>query len=135
MFPLSIFTYVKAGIITLLILGCLYGYVEHNRFVDFKREVEYAAKAQEAHNESVKQQNELVNKGVKDAYEAKLAAVRNFYAGGVQYPSGSSMSGISAAPKGTDAETAYPILAGQCAETTAQLVSLQDWINQQVGIK
>jgi hypothetical protein len=45
------------------------------------------------------------------------------------------MSGISAAPKGTDAATAYPILAEQCAETTAQLTSLQDWINQQVGVK
>ena len=110
-------------------------YVEHLRFADFKSEVEIVAKTQEAKNESIVKQQDLVTKGIQNEYETKLAAVHNFYAVGVRHPSSGSMSGISAAPKGTDAETAYPILAGQCAETTAQVESLQEWINAQIGIK
>jgi hypothetical protein len=45
------------------------------------------------------------------------------------------VSGLSAAPSTTDVITAYNILAGQCAETTAQTIALQDWLKQQIGIK
>ena len=110
-------------------------YVEHLRFADFKNQVEIVAKTQEEKVKSIRSQQELVTKGIENEYQAKLSSVRNFYAIGVRHPSSGSMSGISAAPKGTDAETAYPILAGQCAETTAQVESLQEWINAQVGIK
>jgi hypothetical protein len=126
---------ILAGV--LLVLGIFYAgwHMRDVEFMAFKKSVEAAAKAQEAHNESVKKQQDLVTKGIQNDYENKLAAVRNYY-GGVQFNSSSrSMSGISPAPKGADAETAYPILAGQCAETTAQPTSLQDWINQQVGIQ
>jgi len=121
----------------LCVLGIFYaGW--HTRDVDymaFKKDVEHTAKAQEAYNESVKKQQDLVTKGIKNDFENKLAAVRNYYSG-VQFNSSSrSVPGISAAPKGTDAETAYPVLAGQCAATTAQLTSLQDWVNAQVGIR
>jgi hypothetical protein len=110
-------------------------YYEHLRFQSYEVKVETAGKVQEAHNQEVKKQQDIITKGVKDEYEAKLAAVRNFYSSGVQHTSSRSMPGISAAPKGTDAETAYPILAGQCAETTAQLTSLQEWMNEQIGNK
>ena len=124
-----------AGVVC--VLGIFYaGW--HTRDVDymaFKKEVTAIAKVQEAKVESITKQQELVNKGIKNDYESKLSAVRNFYTSGVRNPSSGSMSGISPAPKGTDAETAYPILAGQCAATTVQLTSLQDWLNQQIGIK
>jgi hypothetical protein len=45
------------------------------------------------------------------------------------------VSGISPAPSATDVITSYNILAGQCAETTAQTIALQDWLKQQMGIK
>jgi hypothetical protein len=129
--------YVKIGLVLLVLCSVFYsGWHTRDRdFTAYKVAIEAAAKAQEAHNVAVEQQHQLVNEGIKNEYEAKLAAVRNFYSSGVRNPSGGSVSGISPAPKGTDAETAYPILARQCAETTAQLTSLQDWINQQVGIK
>jgi hypothetical protein len=50
-------------------------------------------------------------------------------------PSSSKVSGLSAAPTVADVATAYNVLAGQCAETTAQVVELLKWINQQIGIK
>ena len=45
------------------------------------------------------------------------------------------MPGIATTPKIADATAAYSVLAGQCAETTLQLVELQKWINEQIGIK
>ena len=129
--------YVKLIAGAVFVLGVFYaGW--HTRDVDFmafKKEVESVAKVQEAKVESITKQQDIVTKGIKNDYESKLAAVRNYYGGMQLNPSSRSMSGISAAPKGADAETAYPILARQCTETTIQLTSLQDWINQQLGIK
>ena len=135
MFPLPISTWIMVGLSALALAGFGYGRYESAKYDQYKAEVLAQAKIQEAKNESIVKQQDLVNKGIQNEYEAKLSAVRNFYAVGVRNTSSSSMPGISPAPKGTDAETAYPILVGQCAETTAQLTSLQDWINVQVGIK
>jgi hypothetical protein len=122
----------------LLITAFASGWGLRNRdFKEYKVEVENAAKAQEAHVESIKKQQALVNKGIENEYEAKIAALRNYYKSTSVWNNGSSskVSGISAAPSATDVITAYNLLAGQCAETTAQTIALQDWINQQVGIK
>ena len=135
MFPLPISFYIYAGLTVLALAGFGYGKYESAKYDAFKAEVTAAGKAQEVKNDSIQKQSDLVSKGIKNEYEAKLSAIRNFYTSGVRNPSSGSMSGISPAPKGTDAETAYPILAGQCAAATAQLTSLQDWVNAQVGIK
>ena len=116
--------------------GIGYGKYQHNKYVTFKAEVETAAKAQEAHVESIKKQQALATKGIENEYNAKLAAIRNYYKSTSVWNSNSSkMSGISTAPSATDVITAYNLLAGQCAETTAQTIALQDWIKAQVGIK
>jgi hypothetical protein len=112
----------------------------HVRDVDFmayKKEVEHAAKAQEANTVSVQKQHELVTKGIKDEYDAKLATLRNYYKStSVWDNNGSStVPGISPAPKPADVIAAYNELAGNCAQTTLMLVELQKWINEQVGIK
>jgi len=131
--------YVKLSIAAALLLGAFAsGWALRNRdFNDYKKEVYNTAKAQEAHVESVKKQQELVTKGIQNEYDAKLAALRNYYksTGVWNNASGSKVSGISAAPSATDVITAYNQLASSCAETTQQLVSLQDWLNQQIGIK
>jgi hypothetical protein len=112
----------------------------HLRDVDFmayKKEVEHAAKAQEANTVSVQKQHELVTKGIKDEYDAKLVTLRNYYKSTSVWNNngGSSVSGISPAPKSADVIAAYNELAGNCAQTTLMLVELQKWINEQVGIK
>ena len=122
------------GAIILAIFGSGF-WVGNERYIKFKKEVEAVAKVQEAKVESITKQQDLVNKGIKNEYEAKLAAVKSFYVSQLRNPSSSPMSGISPAPNGINATAAYTILAGQCAQTTAQLTSLQDWVNAQVGIK
>jgi hypothetical protein len=130
--------YAKLGIAVFILLGAFAtGWGLRNRdFNDYKREVSNAAKAQEAHVESIKKQQDLVTKGIENEYNAKLAALRNYYKStSVWNNGGSKVSGISTTPSATDVITAYNILAGQCAETTAQTIALQDWVKQQIGIK
>jgi hypothetical protein len=131
--------YAKLGIAVFLLLGAFaIGWGLRNRdFNDYKREVNNAAKAQEAHVESITKQQALVTKGIENEYEAKIAALRNFYKSTSVWnnPSSSKVSGVSTAPSATNVITAYNLLAGQCAETTAQTIALQDWVKQQIGIK
>ena len=112
-------------------------WVGYSKYLDFKKEVEVTAKLQEEKVKSIRSQQELVTKGIENEYEAKLSAVRQYYKSTSVWnnPSSSKVSGISAAPSATDVITAYNILAGQCAETTAQTIALQDWLKQQIGIK
>ena len=138
MFPLSVLTYVKIGAGTILLLICFFSgwYIRNNDYMAFKKEVELAAKAQEAHVESIQKQHALVTKGIANEYDAKIAALRNYYKStSVWNSNGSQVSGLSTSPKSVDVVTAYNVLAGQCAETTHQVISLQEWINAQIGIK
>jgi len=112
-------------------------WVGYSKYLDFKKEVEVTARLQEEKVKSIRSQQELVTKGIENEYEAKIAALRNYYKSTSVWnnPSSSKVSKLSAAPSATDVITAYNLLAGQCAETTAQAIALQDWIKGQVGIK
>ncbi len=125
------------GAFLLLISFSTGWYIRNLDYKAFKLEVEHTAMAQEAHVESIQKQQALVTKGITNEYEAKLAAVRNYYKSTSVWnnPSSGKVSGISASPSTTDVITAYNVLAGQCAETTQQIVSLQSWLNEQMGIK
>ena len=130
------FIAIAAAVSFLLGAGAGWKY-EHNRYVAFKTEVESVAKVQEAEVKSIQKQQALVTKGIKDEYDAKLSAVRNYYKStSVWNNNGSNdMSGLPTAPKSTDVISAYNQLASNCAQTTLMLVELQKWINEQVGIK
>ena len=137
MFPLQILTWVKIGAVVFA-LGFAYykGYSgEHDKFIAFKAQVEAVSKIQEAKNDSIQKQSDLVSKGIKNEYEAKLAAVRNYYGGLQRNTSGSQLSGISNPTLGANESPAYYQLAESCSETTIQTLALQDWILQQAGIK
>lgn len=129
--------YVKITLIALavsIVFGSGY-WAGYSKYVAYKQKVEIAAKTQEAHVESIKKQQELTTTSIQKEYDAKLALLRLYYANGVRQPNTSKLPQLSNAANGFDAITAYNILAGQCAETTQQLVSLQEWLNEQMGIK
>ena len=129
--------YVKVSILVGL-SAILFGsgwWMGYSRYLEYKKSVEIAAKAQEAHVESIKKQQEITTKGIEKEYEAKLALLRNYYANGVRQPNTSKLPTLSNTTNGLDAITAYNLLAGQCAEATQQLVSLQEWTKQQMGLK
>ena len=130
---------VKAGLIVFaLCLVFFAGWHMRDRdFTIYKTAIQVAAEKQQAQTESIQKQHELVTKGIQDEYEAKYAALRNYYKSTSVWnnPNSSIMSGISTAPKSADVITAYNELAGNCSQTTLMLVELQKWLNEQIGIK
>ena len=130
-------TYIKAGILIILVCSIFFAgwHIRDRDFSDYKLEQQNLAKAQEAHNESVQKQHELVTKGIQDEYDAKLSLLRQYYSGGVRQPNSSTMSNLSTTTSIANATAAYNKLASDCAMTTLQLTELQKWINESIGIK
>lgn len=132
MFPLPISFYIYAGLSLLAIAGLGYGRYEHNALSDYKTEIAVIAEKQKMINESVVKQQDLVSKASKENYEAKLSALKSYY-GGLHNSSSGSMPTLSNPSSTANGSTSDQLLA--CAYTTQQLVSLQEWINQQIEIK
>jgi hypothetical protein len=100
---------------------------EKKRFDAFKSELEASAKAQEKINQQIEQKNKLIADNSKREYEAKIVALRHFY-NGLRNPDTNKLPSATIASHRVDEKTTDPVFIGQCAETTLQLVSLQDWI-------
>ena len=131
-------TYIKAGLLVVLVCGVFFaGWHTRDRdFTIYKDQVRIAAEKQQAENESIQKQQALINKGIQDEYDAKLSLLRQYYANGVRNNNGAStVSGISSTTKLSDAIAAYNQLASDCAATTLQTVTLQQWINEQLSVK
>ena len=54
-------------------------YIEHIRFVDFQDKVKIVAEQHIAENKSKLKEQELINRGVTDAYNANVSNIHNFY--------------------------------------------------------
>lgn len=126
-----------AGVVFAVFLSGTYtGYkYEHRKFQAYKQQVAVVAAQKEAENISVKKQQDLISKGISNEYEAKIAAIRNYYADRMRNPntSSGSLSPIPPTTIGIDGKVTNLELA--CAYTTQQLVSLQDWVREQVAVK
>lgn len=125
--------YKLLGIIGLVIALFGFGYyqgysAEKKRFDAFKLELEASAKAQEKINAQIEQKNKLIATNIKSEYETKIIALRNYYANGLRHTDSNKLSSFSDSSYRVDEKTTDPVFIGQCAETTAQLTSLQDWI-------
>lgn len=100
------------------------------KFDAYKAEVEAAALAQEASVKRIEKQSTNINKDVSNAYNRDLAAVRSHYQRLLNNQGSSSVSKVSSGSSGADAGTKDQLL-GDCAETTLQLIHLQDWVSKQ----
>lgn len=118
------------GIIGLAVVlygtGYYRGYsAEKQRFDAFKAELVASAKAQEKINQQIEQKNKLIADNSKREYEAKIVALRHYY-DRMRYPDTNKLPSTTIAAPGIDGEASKLLL--DCAYTTQQLVSLQDWI-------
>jgi len=109
-------------------------YVEHLRFSDYRQEVQIAGEKQQAETAAKIKEQELINENIKQTYEARLTNIHTFYSGMLDSRSGA----VSSVPNATitvNGET-HNILsvAEECSVTTAQLMTLQDWVNQQISL-
>jgi len=119
------------GIIVLI--GALFGFGyykgysgEKQRFDTFKADLQAQVKAQEAINEATKKQQDIIGKSIRSDYENKLSALKSYYGGVRQQSSSNSLSTLSSSSSSINEET--PNLELACANTTQQLVSLQEWV-------
>ena len=128
--------YAKLAIIG-AVLSIAFGsgwWIGYSRYVEYKKAVETAAKVQEAKVESITKQQALVTKGIENEYNAKLNLLRQYYANGVRQPNTSKLPTFPNAATSINDFTPNNLLI-KCAETTQQLVSLQAWLNEQMGVK
>ena len=109
-------------------------YVEHLRFVDYKQEVQIAGEKQQAETAAKIKEQEIINENIKQTYEARLTSIHTFYSGMLNSRSGV----VSSDPNATitiNGETHNIVdVASQCAATTEQLRTLQEWVRDQVKL-
>ncbi len=122
-----------------IFIGCLFcaflgWYPEHLELVNYKEKVLADAKVQEQHNKDLLVQQQLITKKVQDDYQNKLDRLKSYY-GGLHYPSSSKLSSSSQTVPSSDGTASDPQFVEKCAATTLQLESLQDFINEQLGLK
>ena len=133
MFPLPISVYIYAACAVLAIGGLGYGKYESVKYDAYVSKVELAAKEQEMINQSKAKEAAQVNEKVKNDYENRIALIKRTY-GGMRLSSTNQTGTISATPSSTDGTPADPKFIEKCAITTQQLVSLQGWLSEQIGI-
>ena len=110
-------------------------YVEHLRFVDFKQEVQIAGEKQQAETAAKIKEQELINRGVTDAYNANVSNIHNFYHRMLNDTGSGAMSSVPNATITINGITINTLdFAEQCATTTQQLESTQSWIRDQIGL-
>ena len=110
-------------------------YIEHIRFVDFQDKVKIVAEQQIAENKAKIKEQELINRGVTDAYNANVSNIHNFYHRMLNDTGSGAMSSVPNATITINGTTINTLdFAEQCATTTQQLESAQDWIRTQIGL-
>ena len=123
----------------LLVLSVIFGIYykgrldERKLFNAYKAEVKAAAMAQEEKARQIEAKNERLFKETQNAYNTKLAALRNYYSMRIAGQSGSGLSKVPLAAPGVNGYTSDNLppvttLAAQCAETTLMLYTLQNWV-------
>ena len=119
---------ILATVVAIFATGYYKGYRNtQDKFDAYKAEVAAVAAQQEAKTKVINQNNTKVAKETSNAYKDNLAAVRDYY--NRMHNDGSKfVSRLPDASSGTNAASSYDVLAGQCAETTLQIVTLQNFI-------
>ena len=133
MFPLPITGWIMIALSVAALGGLGYGKYESAKYDAYVSKQELAAKEQEMINESKAKEAAQVNEKVKNDYENKLAIIKHTY-GGMRLPSANQAGTVSKSTPSLDGTPSDPEFIEKCAVTTQQLISLQAWLNEQIGI-
>ena len=113
--------------------GLGYGKYESAKYDAYVAKAEAAGKEQEMINVAKAKEANQVTEKVKNDYENKLALIKHTY-GGMRLSSSGQTGTISNTTSPTDGTATDPKFIEKCAVTTLQLVSLQAWLSEQIGI-
>ena len=133
MFPLPISVYIYAACAVLALGGLGYGKYQSAKYDAYVSKVELAAKEQELTNKSKAKEAFQVNEKVKNDYENRIALIKRTY-GGMRLTNTNPTGTVSATASSTDGTPTDSQFIEKCAITTQQLVSIQGWLKEQIGI-
>jgi len=127
--------WIAGTVLVLAVLGGVYAKGRHDvqvKFDSYKAEVKAAAAAQEEKVKQIEAKNQKLQEETRNAYNNQLANLRSYY-GMRLAKSGLSMPIVPKAARGADEYSPdnlppTPVLAGQCAETTLNLLAIQNWV-------
>jgi len=125
--------YIYAALSLAAIGGIGYGKYESAKYDAYVSKAEAAAKEQEVINQYKAKEAAQVNEKVKNDYQNKLDLIKHTY-GGMRLSSSGETGTVSQSSSATDGTPSDPKFIEKCAITTQQLVSLQGWLNEQIGI-
>jgi hypothetical protein len=125
--------YIYAALSLAAIGGIGYGKYQSVKYDAYVSKAETAAKEQEVINHYKAKEAAQVNEKVKNDYENRIALIKRTY-GGMRLSSTNQTGTISKPTSSTDGTPADPAFIEKCAITTQQLVSLQGWLSEQIGI-
>jgi N-acetyl-beta-hexosaminidase len=133
MFPFPITTWIMVGLSVVALSGIGYGKYQSAKYDAYVAKAESAAKEQDMINQYKAKEAAQVTEKVKNDYENKLSIIKHTY-GGMRLTSSGQTGTISNTTSATDGTPTDPKFIEKCAITTQQLVSLQAWLNEQIGI-
>jgi uncharacterized protein (UPF0333 family) len=117
-----------AAVVLIFVAGYYKGYIgERDKLVQFKAQIEAQAKTQQQINRAEQEKQAAVTKGIVNEYKAKLSNLRNI-TNGVSNPGTNAVPAVPPSTQGAFTAPSYPVLTGQCLETTLTLTTLQDWV-------
>lgn len=119
-----------AATVVIFLAGYYKGYSnEHNKFLLFKAEIEAKATAQKEVVQQIEAKQKIITEGIKNEYQARIAALELRYRG---VHNSTSKHEVPRVPNSSSSANASSSdLTLDCAITTQQLVSLQEWIKLQ----
>ena len=123
--------YIYAALSLAAIGGIGYGKYESVKYDAYVSKQELAAKEQEMINQAKAKEANQVTEKVKNDYENKLALIKHTY-GGMRLSGSGQTGSISNSTSGADVQPSNLLL--DCALATQQIVSLQAWLSEQIGI-
>jgi hypothetical protein len=117
-----------AAVSLIFFAGYYKGYIgERNKLIQFKAQIEAQAISQQQINKAEQEKQAAITKGIVNEYKARLANLRNI-TNGVSNPGTNPVPATSPSTQGAFTAPSYPVLTGQCLETTLMLTTLQEWV-------
>jgi regulator of protease activity HflC (stomatin/prohibitin superfamily) len=117
-----------AAVALIFFAGYYKGYVgERDKLVQFKAQIEAQAESQAQINKAAAEKQAAVTQGIVNEYKARLANLRNL-SNRLPDPGTGAVPAVPSSTQGAFKAPSYPVLTGQCLETTLMLTTLQEWV-------
>lgn len=113
--------------------GWFAGYIHERKvFMEYKSKVEAVAHAAEVKAKETEARHEADKREIEQDYKDRLASVQRRYADSLRQSRANNLPKSTDSTRRLDEATAHSdaYLVEQCAETTLQLIELQNWVRR-----